>query len=384
MDQALYYETLNNCRFCVMCRHVCPAGNATGREAAAPRGLALNIYAAERGLLAAGSEPHKNLIDNCTLCGACYESCVTQQNLPDVILAAREKAVAAGGACAEAVAVKNNIVTHGNPFGADVLSARFAGGRVTQTASVVFFPGCTALYKEHDVVASALKILDMAEADYTMLRGMDCCAAPLKELGFREEFSAHAEKLTKKIAGTGAKAVVTVCPTCAFWMNAALRETGKNDDVDVVNFTDYLAGLMKENGKITVKNHQERKIRVQSPCRMARSLGRFDPTVNLLRHIPGMAIDMFNAENLVDKTLRVPESLCCGGCGGTRFVDAAMADTIASYQIEHIRQNVVEFDTLVTTCSTCKDQLGRAAKGKDIEVLHIAELIAPMMRKSRA
>jgi len=97
-----------------------------------------------------------------------------------------------------------------------------------------------------------------------------------------------------------------------------------------------------------------------------------------------MAIDMFNAENLVDKTLRVPESLCCGGCGGTRFVDAAMADTIASYQIEHIRQNVVEFDTLVTTCSTCKDQLGRAAKGKDIEVLHIAELIAPMMRKSRA
>jgi heterodisulfide reductase subunit D len=384
MDQALYRETLNNCRFCVMCRHVCPVGNATAKEAGAPRGLALNIYAGEQGLMAVGSESHKNLIANCTLCGACYESCITQQNLPQVILAAREKNVAAGGACTEAVVVKNNIQTYGNPFGDNTRFARFNGGHISKTASVVLFPGCTALYKEHGIVASALKILDMAEVNYTMLAGMDCCAAPLKELGFNKEFSAHIEKLKRTIHDTGAKKVVTVCSTCAYWMNASFHELGKADDIEIINFADYFAGLMKGNGKITVKNQREMKIRVQSPCRMARNIGRFDPTVNLLRHIPGMAIDMFNAENLVDKTLRVPESLCCGGCGGTRFVDEATADSVASYQIDHIRQNVVEFDTLITTCSTCKDQLGRAAKGKDIEVMHIVELIASMMQKSSA
>ncbi len=363
----------------MMCRHVCPVGNATAKESGAPRGLALNIYANEQGLVAAGNESHKNLIANCTLCGACYESCITQQNLPEVILAAREKFVAAGGVCEEAAVVKNNFLKHGNPFGDKIQSERFNGGRVTKTASVAFFPGCTALYKEHNILESALKILNMADVNYTTLAGTDCCAAPLKELGFSKEFSAHAEKLMHIILDTGAKKVVTICPTCAYWMNASFREMGKTGTVEIVNFADYFADLIKENKKIMVKNQREMKIRVQSPCRMARSLGRFDPTTNLLRHIPGMAIDMFNAENLVDKTLRVPESLCCGGCGGTRFVDAAAADAVASYQIDHIRQNVLEFDTLVTTCSTCKDQLGRAAKDKNIEVLHIAELLASLL-----
>lgn len=379
MDQALYKETLNNCRFCVMCRHVCPVGNATAKESGAPRGLALNIFASEQGLSAIDDESHKNLIANCTLCGACYESCITQQNLPEVILAAREKAVAAGGVCEEAAAVKSNFLTYGNPFNDRIQPERFAGGRISKTAAVAFFPGCTALYKEHNIIESALKLLDMANVNYTMLAGADCCAAPLKELGFSKEFSAHAEKLTRIILDTGVKKIVTVCPTCAYWMNASFREMDKTGTVEIVNFPDYFADLSRENKKITVKNQRDMKIRVQSPCRMARSLGRFDPTINLLRHIPGMAIDMFNAENFVDKTLRVPESLCCGGCGGTRFVDAATADMVASYQIDHIRQNVIEFDTLVTTCSTCKDQLGRAAKEKNIEVLHIAELLASML-----
>jgi heterodisulfide reductase subunit D len=378
MEQALYSQTLNNCRFCVMCRHVCPVGNATGKESAAPRGLALNIYAAEQGLAAVSRESHKHLIAGCTLCGACYESCITQQNLPEVILAARGKAVASGSVCAEAAAVKDSLLTYGNPFGENI--ERFNGGRVAAAASVVFFPGCTALYKEHNVAKAAIEIMDMAEVNYTMLTGMDCCAAPLMELGFSEEFSAHAEKLKRKIVDTGAKTVVTVCPTCAYWMNASFRKMGKPSDIEVLNFADYVAGLIK-GGKITVKNQREMKVRVQSPCRMARSLGRFDPTVNLLKHIPGMALDTFNAENLVDKSLRIPESLCCGGCGSTRFVDAASADAVASYQMEHISKNAFEFDTLVTTCSTCKDQLGRAAKGKNIEVLHIAELIAPILQK---
>jgi heterodisulfide reductase subunit D len=363
----------------VMCRHVCPVGNATGKEAAAPRGLALNIYAAEQGLAAVSGESHKHLVADCTLCGACYESCITQQNLPEVILAARKKAVASGSACAEAVAVKDNILTHGNPFGKKI--ERFNGGRMASAASVVFFPGCTALYKEHNVVKSAIEIMDKAEVNYTMLTGMDCCAAPLMELGFREEFSAHAETLKRKIVDTGAKIVVTVCPTCAYWMNGSFRNMNKTCDIEVVNFADYLAGLVKSGGKITIKNDQKKKVRVQSPCRMARSLGRFDPTANFLKHIPGVALDTFNSENLVDKSLRIAESLCCGGCGATRFVDAGSADAVASYQIEHIRKNAFEFDTLVTTCSTCKDQLGRAAKGKDIGVLHIAELIAPMVQK---
>ena len=43
-------KTVNACRFCWMCRHICPVGLATGKESNTPRAKALMISMTEKGI----------------------------------------------------------------------------------------------------------------------------------------------------------------------------------------------------------------------------------------------------------------------------------------------------------------------------------------------
>lgn len=370
MEQEKYNATLDNCRFCPMCRQVCPAVLATRREAASPRGLALDMFAVARGLYPAGPETHKHLIADCTLCGACYESCVTQQDLPELVLATRERLAAAGAVCAEAAATRRSVLETGQPFGAEWSGRRCQTTAKGPKAAVVFFPGCSALYKAHEAVTATTALLEGAKVEYTYVDG-DCCGAPLKELGFAADYAAHSRELAAKVKAAGAATVVTACATCAYWLGLAFKGQG----VTVLTVTDFLAGLVRE-GKLTLKSRTGKSVRVQNPCRMARSVGRVDPTTGLLRHTEGLRVDMYNAEKLVAAGLQVPESLCCGGCGGTRFVAEETADAIAAYQLEQMAKNTVEAEVIVTSCATCKEKLGKAARDGKLEVAFVAELLA--------
>ena len=66
---------IDNCRFCWMCRHVCPIGNATGLERNTARARAMGA-----SLVARGATELKEIAENiyeCTLCGGCMTDCVT-------------------------------------------------------------------------------------------------------------------------------------------------------------------------------------------------------------------------------------------------------------------------------------------------------------------
>ena len=61
-----YMETLENCRFCLMCRHVAPVGLVTDLETLTPHGIAWIATSQQRGL---SEEDAINLIVN----GYCKE-----------------------------------------------------------------------------------------------------------------------------------------------------------------------------------------------------------------------------------------------------------------------------------------------------------------------
>ena len=68
-------EIIDSCRFCWMCRHICPIGNATGQERNTARARMLALSLVERG-----AEPLSGVADNvyeCALCEACTKECVT-------------------------------------------------------------------------------------------------------------------------------------------------------------------------------------------------------------------------------------------------------------------------------------------------------------------
>ena len=63
------------CRFCYMCRHLCPIELVTGKENNTPRAKGLQVSMMERGMkMDKGSAV---TMYECLLCGACTADCVT-------------------------------------------------------------------------------------------------------------------------------------------------------------------------------------------------------------------------------------------------------------------------------------------------------------------
>ena len=68
-------QHVDSCRFCWMCHHICPVGNATGQERNTARARALGISLVNRG-----AAELSDIIDNvyeCATCGGCVSVCVT-------------------------------------------------------------------------------------------------------------------------------------------------------------------------------------------------------------------------------------------------------------------------------------------------------------------
>ena len=67
-------EHIDSCRFCWMCHHVCPVGNATGLERNTARARALGLSLVARGAVEY-SEDIINNVYECTLCGGFFKDC---------------------------------------------------------------------------------------------------------------------------------------------------------------------------------------------------------------------------------------------------------------------------------------------------------------------
>ena len=69
-------EHIDSCRFCWMCHHVCPIGNATGLERNTARARALGLSMVARDAIEYSDDIVGNVYE-CSLCGGCMTDCVT-------------------------------------------------------------------------------------------------------------------------------------------------------------------------------------------------------------------------------------------------------------------------------------------------------------------
>ena len=127
-------DTTEGCRYCLMCRHVCPVTRVTYNEASSPHGWALAITSVRRGLLEWNAETADRLYQ-CADCGLCQSFCVTDQPLPDAIVAARAEVVAAGHAPGRVAEI-------------DAALRRALDVRTTDTAELAIFVGAIAWQRE--------------------------------------------------------------------------------------------------------------------------------------------------------------------------------------------------------------------------------------------
>ena len=117
-------QHVDSCRFCWMCHHICPIGNATGLERNTARARALGISLVNREAI-----PLCDVMDNvyeCACCGACVKECVTGW---DPVMFTKETRLHAAmeGVLPEYINVLvDNCLETGNAYGVKELDAELA------------------------------------------------------------------------------------------------------------------------------------------------------------------------------------------------------------------------------------------------------------------
>jgi Fe-S oxidoreductase len=145
--------TIENCRYCLMCRHVCPVGHVTRRETLTPHGWGLTIASVQRGLLAWNLDT-VGVLYSCADCETCRAHCVTDQALPDAIAATRAEVAAQNLAPVAVYEVHKALQEWNNPY------EKHVPEMVQGQAEIALFVGDDARYLWPTALESALKLLE--------------------------------------------------------------------------------------------------------------------------------------------------------------------------------------------------------------------------------
>jgi len=269
-------------------------------------------------------------------------------------------------------------------------------------AEVMFFAGCKYSYDEklQPLAREAAKLLLDAGADLGFLAGSEmCCGGRAWQMGFFDEFEAHAQGNIALIKKAGVRTIVTPCSDCYHAFKRLYAQLGL--DVEVLHIVEYVEKLINE-GKIKFTKSLDVKVTYHDPCHLGRqgepyvpwngkekkilnqihtwdpprpryngAYGIYDAPRNILKAIPG--VELVEMERIREY------SWCCGAGGGCSETDKKLSDYAASDRITEA--NTTGADVLVTACPWCKSNLSGACgeDGRSIEVADLLELVRKAM-----
>jgi len=289
------------CRFCWMCRHVCPVGLVTGKEInnARPKGLLVSME--PRGIPL--DEYGMGTMYECCLCKACTNDCVTGYDPPVYILEARTKAVVEDSLPKNVRKVLDRAL-EGSMYQDspdEKLTVRIK--ELPEKAEVLFFIGEIGRRSGSKVAQAYMDLLEKAKINYTSLTDEPTSGAQLGELmGHVEDVRNRASFCMERLSGIGAKTVVVLDPTdCAFFKHEC-AEWGILPNLEFVTATEYMWNLIKD-AKI-VPGKKEFSATYHDPCRLARDLEETEPARKIMEAMGIKLKEMFLNRKLTK---------CCGG-----------------------------------------------------------------------
>ena len=264
------------CRFCWMCRHICPVAGSTGNESWTPRAKGLLLSMVERG-----TEYDAELAEvmyHCTLCDACANDCVTGFRPSEFVRAARTEALVRGIAPACVNDMIDTLLEKGSLFEGEALKAEGA----SEGAEVLLYLGQTARSVAKTCGETAAALFVRAGVAYQILEKEPDSGAYLAELmGYTGEVQQAAAKAAEAIEKSGAKTVVVLNPADAQIMKEQYPGWGLLPSVEVRTYTSFLAELV-EKGRLTPKGTAEGTASLQEPVKLVRGLDEEKPAKALM------------------------------------------------------------------------------------------------------
>ena len=263
-------EIIDSCRFCWMCRHICPIGNATGQERNNARARALSLSLVNRNAAELSGSVADNIYE-CALCGACTKDCATGWDPVAFTKDVRLQMAMEGRLPAYIETLLNNLSETGNPYGAKELDGELEKeiASLPASADTLLFLGTDTRYKVPQAGGNAIRLLKKAGVSFTVLLEEPDSGYTLDTLvGAAEDTR---ETMTKA-AGILSEysTVIALDPADAKVFRREYKEWDIPLTARVETFPEYAAGLIV-SGKLKLKPGQG-SITIQDPALLARDL----------------------------------------------------------------------------------------------------------------
>ena len=198
-------QTAENCRYCLMCRHIAPLEYITHLETHSPHGIALLIAAVERGQLQWNQEIIDVLYSDPDG-GNSRAHCVTDQPLPDAIALIRGEIVKKNLAPKVVYELDNSFRTWKTPFKDKEPEDNSGIGKDA------LFVGDEAQYLWPDTVPYAIKMLDACSVDPILIGAGHNSGFLASSLGLIETARELANYILKVLADGGVERLFVLSP----------------------------------------------------------------------------------------------------------------------------------------------------------------------------
>lgn len=236
----------DSCRFCWMCRHVCPIGNATGQERNTARARALGV-----SLVVRGATELKEIADNiyeCTLCGACTNNCVTGWDPKAFVQEVKTEILLNGETPAYITALLEKYQATGNVYGKE--ACKCLEELYNTDSETLLFVGQDALYRSPESVKNAVALLKKSGLSVSLTKEQDSGNALWFLTGKTQETQNAAKACAEKL--NVYKTVIVYDPVDLRLFLHEYKEWGIEITANIVSFNEYLLSLI-ESGKIKVR-----------------------------------------------------------------------------------------------------------------------------------
>lgn len=330
------------CRFCWMCRHICPVGLVTGCEGNTPRARGLLISMDSRSIpLKADST---ELMYQCSLCGACTNDCATGYDPRVFTREARTNAIISDMVPQHIQNVIDRAMAGDVCSGPKAASLAAVVKELPQKADVLLYLGETA-WHEGATAAAVIKLMKKAGVSFTVMQEEPSCGSYLGDLiGFVDEVRQTAVRCFDSMKATGASKVVVLDPSCMTFFRHQCAEWDILPELSFQTATSFCAELITE-GRLKPKALGG-KATYHDPCHLARDLDEVQPARDIIAAMGITLEEMFLNRRM---------SKCCGG-EVMRETNPDITEKMAAARWSDAA--TLDVDTMITACPGCAYILG--------------------------
>lgn len=350
-------QHVDSCRFCWMCHHICPIGNATGQERNTARARALGISLVNREAIDL-SEIMDNIFECCT-CGACVHDCVTGWDPVMFTKETRLQAALEGKLPDYIMTLVSNCLETGNAYGKTKTCEKLSEAIKAHSdkKDTLLLLGTDAKFMACEQALKAIQVLDKAGVEFTVLEDEAPSGAQL-------DFLIGAANETKQQMSDCAKAldefktVVVYDPNDAKAIKQLYKEYGVEVSAKVVTYTSFVAKLIKE-GKLETKN-SGKSVVFQDPYQLSRDLEETEEAREIIMSFAVLG------EMLLNRT----ETVWAGNILMAQYMPEIIKK-VANRRIFNAKS--IGAKTIVT--ASVSEYVSLKAVAEDVEILSIEDLI---------